>query len=133
MEVKLSPDEFVELMGGEKSAMNFFDDLCLQIINEDKQLDEALSNKKTAFSVLYTKVETRKKPPFGLALMLCLKRESEDGKSTTDFVYPLLIYQTEAQDELPDCTLDMMSFQKRMNAQERIEMEWIEKEIEKFK
>ena len=133
METRLSPEEFVELMGGEKSAMNFLDDLCRQIINEDKQLDEALSNKKIAFSVLYTKVETRKRPPFGLALMLYLKRESEDGKSTTDFVSPWLIYQTEAQDELPDCALDMMSFQKRMNAQEIIEMEWVEKEIEKFK
>lgn len=133
METRLNPEEFVQLMGGEKSAIRFLDEICRQIINEDKELDEALSNKKIAFSVLFTKVEAKQKNPFGLALMLYLKRDSENGTSTTDFVTPWLIYKTEAQDELPDCCLDMMSFQKKMNAQEVIEMEWVEREIEKFK
>ena len=133
MEMKMNTTEFVEFMGGERRATNLLDDLCKQILADDKQLDVALSNNKIAFSVCYTKIESKNKPPFGLAIMLYLKRELEDDKSTTDIVTPWLIYVTEANNEMPDCCLDMISFAKKMNEQETIEMSWVREEMKKFK
>ena len=86
---------------------------------------------KIAFTSFYTLVSVKDKE-FGLAMFCEVHREVEE-KHNIDHVTPLLIYVTDTESEMPDCALDMISLQKRMESQEKLNGEWLFNEMDKFK
>jgi hypothetical protein len=132
MEKRMTPLELKDFLGGEKNANALLDMIIQTIISKDEELNKSLNcETKIAFTSFYTIVSARNKE-FGLAMFCEVHREVEE-KHNIDHVTPLLIYVTDTESEMPDCALDMISLQKRMESQEKLNGEWLFNEMDKFK
>lgn len=128
----MTPLELKDFLGGEKNANALLDMIIQTIISKDEELNKSLNcETKIAFTSFYTIVSARNKE-FGLAMFCEVHREVEE-KHNIDHVTPLLIYVTDTESEMPDCALDMISLQKRMESQEKLNGEWLFNEMDKFK
>jgi hypothetical protein len=132
MEKRMTPLELKDFLGGEKNANALLDRIIQTIISKDEELNKSLNcETKIAFTSFYTLVSVKDKE-FGLAMFCEVHREVEE-KHNIDHVTPLLIYVTDTESEMPDCALDMISLQKRMESQEKLNGEWLFNEMDKFK
>jgi hypothetical protein len=132
MEKRMTPLELKDFLGGEKNANALLDKIIQTIISKDEELNKSLNcETKIAFTSFYTLVSVKDKE-FGLAMFCEVHREVEE-KHNIDHVTPLLIYVTDTESEMPDCALDMISLQKRMESQEKLNGEWLFNEMDKFK
>lgn len=128
----MTPLELKDFLGGEKNANALLDRIIQTIISKDEELNKSLNcETKIAFTSFYTLVSVKDKE-FGLAMFCEVHREVEE-KHNIDHVTPLLIYVTDTESEMPDCALDMISLQKRMESQEKLNGEWLFNEMDKFK
>ncbi len=128
----MTPLELKDFLGGEKNANALLDKIIQTIISKDEELNKSLNcETKIAFTSFYTLVSVKDKE-FGLAMFCEVHREVEE-KHNIDHVTPLLIYVTDTESEMPDCALDMISLQKRMESQEKLNGEWLFNEMDKFK
>jgi hypothetical protein len=133
MEKRMTPLELKEFLGGERKATALLDRIIQTIISKDEDLNKSLNcENKIAFTSFYTLISVADKGDFGLAMFCEVHREVEENHNI-DHVTPLLIYVTDTDSEMPDCALDMISLQKRMESQDKLDGEWLFNEMEKFK